>query len=94
MRSRSLAVASLWAATGVSIPDPAQPYVEVAAGLLLIWLGVDLLREREGGRARVRPHEHSDGTVHVAPALARARALRSDARRSTTRTPRTRCGAR
>lgn len=60
-----LAVASLWAVTGVSIPDPAQSYAEVAAGLLLISLGVDLIRQREGRRARVRPHEHSDGTVHI-----------------------------
>src|SRR5206468_273835 len=30
-----LAVALLWAVAGVSIPDPAQSYVEVVAGLLL-----------------------------------------------------------
>ena len=60
-----LAVALLWAAAGVSVPDPAQAYAEVAAGSLLIWLGVDLIRRREAGWMRVRPHEHSDGTVHV-----------------------------
>lgn len=60
-----LTVASVCAVAGVSIPDPAQSYVEIAAGLLLTWLGVDLIREREGGRPRVHPHEHSDGTVHI-----------------------------
>jgi hypothetical protein len=60
-----LAVASVWAVAGVTIPDPAQPYVEVAAGLLLAALGVDLLRRREGGLARVSPHRHSDGTRHI-----------------------------
>ena len=60
-----LAVASVWAVAGITIPGPAQPYVEIAAGSLLIWLGVDLIRRREGGRAQLRAHEHSDGTVHV-----------------------------
>lgn len=60
-----LAIALLWAATGITVPDPAQPFVEAAAGLLLIWLGADLLRRREGGRAHVQPHEHRDGTVHA-----------------------------
>jgi cytochrome c biogenesis protein CcdA len=60
-----LAVALLWAATAVAIPDPAQPYVEIAAGLLLAALGVDLLRRREAGWARVRPHRHPGGTLHV-----------------------------
>jgi hypothetical protein len=39
--------------------------VEAAAGLLLAWLGFDLLRTREGGRARLGVHEHRGGTVHV-----------------------------
>jgi hypothetical protein len=60
-----LAIAALWVASGVTVPDAAQPYVEAVAGFLLVWLGVDLLRRREGGRARVRPHEHGDGTHHV-----------------------------
>jgi hypothetical protein len=60
-----LALASVWAVTGVAIPDPPQRYVEVAAGLLLVALGVDLLRRREGGRARWGAHDHADGTVHV-----------------------------
>ncbi len=60
-----LAVASVWALAGVTVPDPAQPYVEVAAGLLLVALGVDVLRRREGGLARVSPHRHPDGTRHL-----------------------------
>ena len=60
-----LAVASMWAIAGVTIPEPAQPYVEVAAGLLLAALGVDLLRRREAGLARVSPHRHPDGTRHI-----------------------------
>ena len=60
-----LAVALLGAGLGVSIPDPAQRYVEVAAGLLLIWLGIDLIRPRDGARTSVLPHQHSDGNVHV-----------------------------
>jgi len=60
-----LVIAALWAASGVSLPEAAQPYVEVAAGLLLVWLGVDLLRRRAGGRARVWPHDHRDGVTHV-----------------------------
>ncbi len=60
-----LAIALLWVATGVSVSDQAQPFTEAAAGLLLIWLGVDLLRRREGGWAHVQPHEHHDGTVHA-----------------------------
>jgi len=60
-----LAVALLWVETGVTVPDRAQPFVESAAGVLLIWLGVNLLRGREGGWALLRPHEHHDGTRHV-----------------------------
>lgn len=60
-----LAVACLWVATGVAVPEQVQPFVEAAAGLLLAWLGIDLLRTREGGRARVGVHEHRGGTVHA-----------------------------
>jgi hypothetical protein len=60
-----LVIACLWVATGVAVPEQAQPFVEAAAGLLLVWLGVDLLRTREGGRARVGVHEHGGGTVHA-----------------------------
>jgi hypothetical protein len=60
-----LAVALLWVATGVTLPEASQPYVEATAGVLLIWLGVDLLRRREGIVARVRPHAHDDGTQHA-----------------------------
>jgi hypothetical protein len=60
-----LAVASVWAVAGVTIADSTQPYVEVAAGLLLAALGADLLRRREGGWARVSPHRHLDGTRHI-----------------------------
>lgn len=60
-----LAVASVWAVAGVTIADSTQPYVEVAAGLLLAALGADLLRRREGGLARVSPHRHLDGTRHI-----------------------------
>ena len=60
-----LAIACLWVATGVTVPERAQPLVEAAAGLLLVWLGVDLLRERGGAHARVRIHEHRGGTVHA-----------------------------
>jgi hypothetical protein len=58
-----VAIASLWVATGVTVPDQAQPVVEAAAGLLLLWLGVDLLRERGGAHASV--HEHRGGIVHA-----------------------------
>lgn len=60
-----LLVALVWVATGVTLPEASQPYVEATAGVLLIWLGVDLLRRREGGVARVRPHAHDDGTQHL-----------------------------
>jgi hypothetical protein len=60
-----LAAALIWAASGLALAETAQPYVEVAAGLLLVALGVDLLRKREGGWTRVSPHEHPDGTLHV-----------------------------
>lgn len=60
-----LLIAMLWVATGVTFPEAAQPYVETAAGILLIWLGIDLLRRREGGWARVQPHQHRDGTRHL-----------------------------
>lgn len=60
-----LFVALAWVATGVTLPEASQPYVEAVAGVLLIWLGVDLWRRREGGVARVRPHAHRDGTQHV-----------------------------
>jgi hypothetical protein len=60
-----LAIAGLWVATGVAVPDQAQPFVEAAAGSLLIWLGIDLWRERAGTRARVAAHEHPGGTVHA-----------------------------
>lgn len=60
-----LAIASMWVATGVTVPEHAQPFVEAAAGLLLVWLGVDLLRERGGARAHVGAHEHREGTVHA-----------------------------
>src|SRR6185436_18712316 len=60
-----LAIACLWVATGVIVPDRMQPFVEAAAGLLLVWLGVDLLRERGGARARLTTHEHSGGTLHA-----------------------------
>jgi hypothetical protein len=60
-----LAIACLWVATGVSVPEQMQPFVEAAAGLLLVWLGVDLLRERGGARARLSAHEHGGGTVHA-----------------------------
>jgi hypothetical protein len=43
----------LWVATGVAVPEQAQPFVEAAAALLLVWLGVDLLRTRGGARARI-----------------------------------------
>ncbi|HKA14150.1 MAG TPA: hypothetical protein VKH41_03965 [Myxococcota bacterium] len=60
-----LAIACLWVATGIEVPEQAQPFVEAAAGSLLVWLGVDLLRRREGGRAHVAAHEHPGGTVHA-----------------------------
>ena len=60
-----LAIACLWVATGVAVPEQAQPFIEAAAGLLLVWLGIDLLRERGGRRAAVGIHEHRGGTVHA-----------------------------
>ena len=60
-----VAIACLWVVTGVAVPEQAQPFVEAAAGLLLVWLGIDLLRERRGRRAVVRVHEHRGGTVHA-----------------------------
>jgi hypothetical protein len=60
-----LSAAVLWVGAGVSVPDPTQSFVEVAAGLLLVWLGVDLFRQREAGRAHLGTHQHSDGTVHI-----------------------------
>ncbi len=60
-----LAIACLWVATGVAVPERAQPFVEAAAGLLLVWLGVDLLREHGGARAHLGIHEHRGGTVHA-----------------------------
>ena len=60
-----LAIACVWVATGVAVPEPAQPFVEAAAGLLLVWLGVDLLRERGGARTRLHAHPHGGGTVHA-----------------------------
>jgi len=60
-----LAIACLWVATGVTVPERMQPFVEAAAGLLLVWLGIDLLRERGGARARLAAHEHRGGTVHA-----------------------------
>lgn len=60
-----LAIACLWVATGVAVPEQAQPFVEAAAGLLLVWLGFDLLRTREGARAHLGAHEHRGGTVHA-----------------------------
>jgi hypothetical protein len=60
-----LAIACLWVATGIAVPEQAQPLVEAAAGLLLVWLGVDLLRTREAGHARLNVHEHRGGVVHA-----------------------------
>jgi sulfite exporter TauE/SafE len=60
-----VAIACLWVATGVTVPEQAQPFVEAAAGLLLVWLGIDLLRTRAAGRARLAVHEHRGGTVHA-----------------------------
>jgi hypothetical protein len=60
-----LAIACLWVATGVAVPEEMRPFVEVAAGLLLVWLGIDLLRERGGARARFHAHEHRGGVAHA-----------------------------
>ena len=60
-----VAIACLWVATGVAVPEEMQPFVEVAAGLLLVWLGIDLLRERGGARARFHAHEHRGGVAHA-----------------------------
>ena len=60
-----LEIACLWVATGLTVPERMLPFVECAAGLLLVWLGVDLLRERGGARARLGAHEHDGGTVHA-----------------------------
>ena len=60
-----VAIACLWVATGISVPEQAQPFVEAAAGLLLVWLGIDLLRDRGGRRAALRVHEHRGGTLHA-----------------------------
>ena len=60
-----LVIAWLWVATGVAVPEQAQPFVESAAGLLLVWLGIDLLRDRRGSRPRLSAHEHDGGTVHA-----------------------------
>lgn len=60
-----LAIACLWVATGVAVPEQALPFVEATAGLLLVWLGADLLRTRDGARAHVAPHEHAGGAVHA-----------------------------
>jgi hypothetical protein len=58
-------LALLWVSTGVKLPDGAQPLAEAGAGFLLIWLGFDLLRRRDGGWARFHPHQHRDGTRHL-----------------------------
>jgi hypothetical protein len=60
-----LAIAGLAAATGLAVPEQAQPIVETAAGLLLVWLGVDLLRSRGGTRPHLGVHEHGGGAVHA-----------------------------
>jgi hypothetical protein len=60
-----LALACAWAATGIAVPEQVQPCVEAAAGLLLVWLGVDLLRARGGARAHVGAHEHHGGMLHL-----------------------------
>ena len=58
-------LASIWVATGVTVPEHLQPWLEAAAGALLVWLGIDLLRRRFVGPPRLDAHEHRDGTRHV-----------------------------
>jgi hypothetical protein len=60
-----LAIACLWAVTGVAVSEKAQPFLEATTGLLLVWLGVDLLRTREGVRAHLGVHQHRGGTLHA-----------------------------
>jgi ABC-type nickel/cobalt efflux system permease component RcnA len=58
-------LALLWLAAGVSVPERGQPFVEAAAGVLLIVLGADLLRRRDPAGLRFRAHRHADGTRHL-----------------------------
>ena len=61
-----VALASLWVFSGVTVPEAFQPWLEAAAGGLLVWLGIDLLRRRDRlGPPRLDAHQHSDGTHHV-----------------------------
>jgi hypothetical protein len=65
-----LAVALAWALAGVAIPEPAQPYFEAAAGLLLLFLGSELIWRPAGSMAHGRSHRYADrralfvGSVH------------------------------
>jgi ABC-type nickel/cobalt efflux system permease component RcnA len=58
-------LALLWMSVGIAVPQQGQPFLEAAAGVLLIALGADLLRRRDAGALRFHPHRHEDGTRHL-----------------------------
>jgi hypothetical protein len=60
-----LGLALLWVCAGVGVPERGRPFLEAAAGVMLIVLGADLLRHRAPGALRFHPHRHADGTRHV-----------------------------
>ena len=90
-----LAIACLWVATGVTVPDQARPFVEAAAGLLLVWLGVDLFRER-GALPRTSPHTSiaAASCTRTCTGTRPVRLARTTRRSSITRIRAARCGVR
>lgn len=52
-------------ALGTALPERVARGFEIAAGCMLIGLGVDVLRRLRGRRLHVHLHEHGDGVRHV-----------------------------
>jgi ABC-type nickel/cobalt efflux system permease component RcnA len=60
-----LAVGGLCLLVRVSIPERVAAVLEGAVGLMLLYLGVDVLRRWRRRRLHVHVHRHADGTVHL-----------------------------
>lgn len=52
-------------ALGTALPEPVARGLEIAAGGMLIALGVDVLRRLRARRVHVHVHQHGDGVRHL-----------------------------
>jgi hypothetical protein len=60
-----LLAGGLVVALGAALPHALARAFEAAAGLLLVYLGVDVLRRMHGRRVHFHVHRHGDGVRHV-----------------------------